>query len=59
MKPKQPIQKIRYLLIFFIGPLKDPIKNIWVIELGMIACFLVIPWAFIFGAFRGIPLFWR
>lgn len=47
------------LAIFFIGPLKDPIKNIWVIELGMIACLLVIPWALIFGAVRGIPLFWR
>lgn len=47
------------IAIFFIGPLKDPIKNIWVIEVGMIASLLVIPWAFIFGAVRGIPLFWR
>src|SRR5436190_13594106 len=24
--------------IAFIGPLRDPVKNIWVIEFGMIAC---------------------
>ena len=43
----------------FIGPLRDPIKNIWVIEFGMIACLLVIPWTLIFGAMRGIPFFWQ
>lgn len=44
--------------ILFIGPLKDPVKNIWVIEFGIIACILVIPFAFICGPVRGIPLFW-
>lgn len=42
----------------FIGPLRDPIKNIWVIEFGMIACLLIIPWALIFGVVREIPFFW-
>lgn len=42
----------------FIGPLRDPVKNIWVIEFGMIACILIIPWALIFGVVRSIPLFW-
>jgi hypothetical protein len=46
------------IAVAFIGPLRDPIKNIWVIEFGMIACVLIIPWALIFGAVREIPLFW-
>lgn len=29
------------IAIAFIGPLRDPVKNIWVIEFGMIACMLV------------------
>ncbi|HSG45867.1 MAG TPA: hypothetical protein VLA72_22230 [Anaerolineales bacterium] len=46
------------IAVAFIGPLRDPIKNKWVVEFGMIICMLVIPWAFIFGFFRNIPLFW-
>ena len=42
----------------FIGPLRDPVKNIWVIEFGMIACVLVIPLAAICGPLRGIPWLW-
>lgn len=44
--------------VAFIGPLRDPIKNIWVIEFGMIACILLILWALIFGVVREIPWFW-
>lgn len=44
--------------LLFIGPLKDPIKNIWVIEFGIIACILVVPFAFICGPSRGIPIYW-
>ena len=47
------------LAILFIGPYRDPIKNIWVIEFGLIACVLILPLAFIAGYFRGIPLGWR
>lgn len=47
------------IAVFFIGPLRDPVRNIWVIEAGMIACILVIPMAMIFGPIRGIPFFWR
>lgn len=46
------------IAVAFIGPLRDPIKNIWVIEFGIIACILIIPWALIFGMVRAIPLFW-
>ena len=47
------------LAILFIGPYKDPLRNTWVIRFGMIACVLVIPYAFIAGHFRGIPFGWR
>lgn len=47
------------LALAFIGPLRDPVKNVWVIQLGMIACVLVVPYALIFGYVRGIPLYWR
>lgn len=45
--------------ILFLGPLRDPVKNIWVIHFGMIACLGVIPLALICGPLRGIPLYWR
>jgi len=43
----------------FIGPLIDPVKNIWVIQFGMIACVMVFPLAFIAGPIRQIPFFWQ
>jgi hypothetical protein len=46
------------LAILFVGPLRNPIKNIWVIEFGMIACMLILPLAFIMAPIRHIPLFW-
>jgi hypothetical protein len=48
-----------HIAIAFIGPLRDPVKNIWVVELGMIVCILIVPTALICGSIRGIPLFWR
>ncbi|MBL7746099.1 MAG: hypothetical protein JNM19_01620 [Chitinophagaceae bacterium] len=47
------------LAILFIGPLKDPVRNKWVIEFGLIACLLIIPFALIAGHFRSIPFWWR
>jgi len=46
------------IAIAFIGPLRDPMKNLWVIEFGMIACILIVPWTLLLGSLRGIPLFW-
>lgn len=45
--------------VAFIGPWRDPVKNIWVVEWGMIACMMVPFLAFICGPIRNIPLFWR
>jgi hypothetical protein len=47
------------LAVLFIGPYKDPVKNIWVIEFGMIACVMIFPLAFIAGHYRGIPIGWQ
>ena len=47
------------IAIAFIGPLRDPLRNLWVVEFGMIACVLVVPFALVMGEIRGIPLFWR
>jgi hypothetical protein len=47
------------IAVAFLGPLKDPVRNVWVVEFGMIACVLVIPLALICGPIRGIPLFWQ
>ena len=47
------------IAVAFIGPLRDPIRNIWIIQFGMIACVGVIPLALIAGTIRGIPLGWQ
>lgn len=43
----------------FIGPLKDPVRNIWVIQFGMIACVMIFPLALIAGPIRHIPFYWQ
>lgn len=45
--------------IAFIGPLRDPVRNRWVIEWGLWCCLLVLPLAFLWAPVRGIPFFWR
>ena len=47
------------IAVLFIGPLRDPFRNVWVIEFGMIACLGIFPMALIAGEIRGIPFFWR
>ncbi len=47
------------IAIAFVGALRDPVRNIWLFKFGMIACAMIVPYAFIFGAVRGIPIGWR
>jgi hypothetical protein len=47
------------LAIAFLGPLRDPVRNKWVLQFGVIACIAVIPLALIAGQVRGIPFPWR
>jgi hypothetical protein len=43
----------------FIGPYREPVRNIWVIEWAMMACVAIFPLAMICGPIREIPIFWR
>jgi len=47
------------IAVAFIGAWRDPLRNRWLFDFGLIACALVIPYALIFGGVRGIPLGWR
>jgi hypothetical protein len=47
------------LALVFVGPWRDPVRNKWVIQFGLMACLGVLPLALIAGPVRGIPLFWR
>ncbi len=47
------------LAVLFIGPLINPVRNIWVVQFGIIAALAIFPLAFIAGSIRSIPLFWQ
>jgi hypothetical protein len=47
------------LAVLFIGPWRDPVRNKWVIQFGLIACVGVLFLALIAGPARGIPFYWR
>ena len=47
------------IAVAFIGAWRDPVRNKWLFQFGMIACVAVVPWALVFGEVRGIPLGWR
>jgi len=47
------------IAIAFVGVLRAPVRNRWLFDFGTIACALVIPYALVFGAVRGIPFWWR
>jgi hypothetical protein len=47
------------IAVVFVGALRDPVRNAWLYTFGMIACAAIVPYAFIFGGLRGIPVYWR
>jgi hypothetical protein len=47
------------IAVFFIGAFIDPVRNVWILQAGLIACVLVVPLALVCGAIRQIPLGWR
>jgi hypothetical protein len=47
------------IALAFVGAWRDPVRNVWLYEFGMLACLLVLPYAALFGAVRGIPPVWR
>ncbi|MFD3628145.1 hypothetical protein [Streptomyces sp. NPDC058698] len=46
------------IAVAFYGPYRDPVRNIWVVEFGMIACAGIVPLALVCGPVRGIPFWW-
>ncbi len=47
------------IAVAFWGPLRDPVRNVWVIQWALIACAGIVPLALICGPLRGIPVYWR
>ncbi|MDI2125289.1 hypothetical protein [Yinghuangia seranimata] len=47
------------IAVAFWGPFRDPVRNVWVVQWGLVACAAIIPLALICGPLRGIPLYWR
>jgi hypothetical protein len=47
------------IALAFVGALRDPVRNRWLYQFGMLACGLVPVWALLFGPIRGIPAWWR
>jgi hypothetical protein len=47
------------IAVAFWGPIRDPVRNVWVVQFGMISCAAVVPLALIAGTVRGIPWGWR
>ena len=42
----------------FWGPIREPVRNRFVVRWGMFCCLASVPVALTFGPLRGIPLFW-
>ena len=47
------------IAIFFLGPFVRPVRNVWVLWAGLVACVLVPVLALACGPLRGIPFYWR
>jgi hypothetical protein len=47
------------IAVFFVGALIDPVRNVWILQAGIIACALVVPLALVCGTVRQIPFGWR
>lgn len=47
------------IAVFFLGPLLDPVRNVWVLKAGLLACIGVPVLALSCGPLRGIPFGWR
>ncbi|MFB8189955.1 hypothetical protein ACFC14_11555 [Microbacterium sp. NPDC055988] len=47
------------IAVAFVGPLIDPVRNVWVTIWGLIMCAGIVPLALIAGALRGLPIGWQ
>lgn len=47
------------IAVAFVGPMVDPVRNVWVTIWGLIMCLGIVPLAVIAGGVRGLPLGWQ
>ncbi len=47
------------IALFFVGPLREPARNIFILKVGLWSCVLVLPLALICGPIHGVPFCWR
>lgn len=47
------------IALVFVWAWREPVRNRWLYDFGLLACALVIPYALLMGGVRGIPLWWR
>ena len=47
------------IALAFLWGWRDPVGCRWLFDFGLLACVLVIPFALLMGALRGIPFWWR
>ncbi|MBI5384115.1 MAG: hypothetical protein HZA90_05450 [Verrucomicrobia bacterium] len=47
------------IALAFVWAWREPVRNRWMFDFGLVACALVVPWALVLGAVRGIPWGWR
>lgn len=43
----------------FLGPYRDPVRNIWIIQWAMLCCVAIIPTVLIAAPIREIPFWWQ
>ena len=44
---------------FLLGAIKNPVRNVWIVQVFMVACILAFIFPFIAGPIRDVPIFWR
>lgn len=47
------------IAVAFFGIYLKPVRNVWIVYFGMIACISIIPTVLICGLVRDIPFFWQ
>ncbi len=47
------------LALMFVGAWRDPVRNVWIIDVGLMACAGVVVVAMVCGPIRHIPWHWR
>ena len=47
------------IAVAFLGVIRDPVRNAWIVDFGLISCAGVLALACLAGEVRGIPIGWR